>query len=612
MKTAIVLSLILALAIPCFAQQAQTEAPSPAPRGWSEANPPVWLAPEDHPPLLYQDETPEERMKRNGVTEDPGTDPEPGRIWVRGGQRFTIEQFPRPYAVYYNQPRGKVRPLRAVNSAADIYHENEEFVWVWLEAPDEKPEAIVAPTVREADGGDVDVEEAPDEAAAPDERAASQVDEAMYVEMNAKNRAYLESLKKEFALVVPPSADTVLRFEESSKGLPTSGSWRNGLDVADMNGDGLLDIVLPPQRGGAAFPTIYLGTPEGEWKPWHDARWPSAFNYGTVAAGDLNGDGKIDLVLGSHLLTVNALLGNGAGRFRMASEGLPERFATRRVVLVDVDGDGDLDIFALSEGATVGSGAERGSRLRLFLNDGSGERWQEIEVAETGRQVGGDWMTAGDFNGDGRVDVAGSSIFLSGPDLVYLQRQGGAWGPWGRGSLPFRSFYSALTAGDFTAARGEDLILSYRRVWPKDRIRPGDFENPIATSVVGLERVTWDRKGRPERSTIISWDRTKPVWGLAGGDFNGDGHRDLVYSLSIPRRLEFLLGDGKGGFRAAAASGIDLPNLTLYDLKVADVNRDGKDDILVMFEKSSRASDGSVRVFLGGGAARVSEEAPEK
>lgn len=602
----LVLCLTLALPLAAFAQDAK-EAKEPvtseAP-GWTNDDPPVWMAYRSQPPLQFQNETPEERMKRNGITEDPGTDPDTTRIWERSGARYQITRFPRETAVYYRQKKGWVRPMMNINSAAEIYQENAEFVWVWLDIPDEASAAVLSPALRKTFGYEVDdsPEAAPDAAADPKIPEGAFARDVNYVTITDEVREYLTELKKEFALVTPAESGITVAFEEASTGLPTQGSWRNGLDVADMNADGRLDIIVPPPRGGNSFPSIYLGTADGTWRAWQDARWPAGYNYGSVAAGDLNGDGHMDLALGAHLMRPVALLGDGKGTFVEATEGLPERFATRRVALADADKDGDLDMFVLSEAATVGNAIERSSRLRLFLNDGSA-RWQQVQVAESGRQVGGDWMTVSDFNGDGRLDVAGASVFFSGPDLVYVQTQNGGWAPWGRGSLPFRSFYSALTAGDFTKAKGNDLMLSYRRVWPRDQLRPGDFEPPAATSVVGIERVTWDRRGRPERSTVVSWDRTKPVWGLASGDFDGDGNHDLVYTLSGPRRLEFLLGDGKGGFRSATVSGVELPDLTAYDLKVADVNGDGRDDVLIMFEKSDRASDGSVRVFLGRGRA---------
>ncbi len=602
-KSSLVLCFIVALALPLAAQQTKETATS----GWSDDDPPVWTSWKEQPPLLYQDETPEQRMARAGLAEDPGTNPDESIVWEREGKPYKITRFPRERATYAGQKRGWVRPMAGINSSAEIYYENEQYVWVWIEMPGERSAAALSSNVKkalglEAEEAESEKESAPEPPGPKSEQKPVVPRNTEYVKLSAEARAYLTELKKEFGVTTPMPSGVTIAFEESSAGLPTRGSWRNGLDVADMNGDGLLDIIAPSQRGGNGFPVIFLGTSGGTWVPWEAARWPGAWNYGTVAAGDLDGDGAMDLVVGAHLMRPVALLGDGKGTFRDASEGLPKRFPTRRVALGDADGDGDPDLFVITEGATV-SRVEGGSRLRLYLNEDGAKQWREVQVSEAGREVGGDWLTLGDFNGDRRLDVAGSSVFFSGPDLVYLQNASGGWNPWGRGSIPFRSYYSAVTNGRFSGAKGTDLILSYRRVWPRDLIRPGEFEPPSALSVVGLERVTWGRRGRPHRTPIVSWDGAKPVWGLASGDFNGDGRLDLVYTAMPPRRLEFLLGDGKGGFTSAAATGIDLPDRTTYDIKVADVNGDRRDDILLMFEKSDRSSDGSIRVWLGKGPA---------
>src|SRR5688572_22434827 len=85
------------------------------------------------PPLLYQDETPEARKIRIGTTEDPGSDPDPKKEWIRYGKRFTIEKFPRDH-VAYDQRQGWARPVWTANVAREIYQENDEFVWFWMNA----------------------------------------------------------------------------------------------------------------------------------------------------------------------------------------------------------------------------------------------------------------------------------------------------------------------------------------------------------------------------------------------------------------------------------------------------------------------------------------------
>jgi hypothetical protein len=79
-----------------------------------------------------------------------------------------------------------------------------------------------------------------------------------------------------------------VRFEESSDGLPDAGSWRNGGAVADMNGDGNPDIVLPPQRAGNGIPAIFVGDGKGGFREvFHDRAFPSR----RLVATDVDRDG---------------------------------------------------------------------------------------------------------------------------------------------------------------------------------------------------------------------------------------------------------------------------------------------------------------------------------
>ena len=92
---------------------------------------------------------------------------------------------------------------------------------------------------------------------------------------------------------------------------------------ADMNGDGHPDIIHgPPRKAPGAGPVIFLGDGKGSWSRWREARFPPlAYDYGDVQVGDFNGDGHQDLAFAVHLRSLIALLGDGKGGFRNASEG---------------------------------------------------------------------------------------------------------------------------------------------------------------------------------------------------------------------------------------------------------------------------------------------------
>ena len=63
-----------------------------------------------------------------------------------------------------------------------------------------------------------------------------------------------------------PATPTACSSEPFDAGLPHEGQWRNGFDIADMNGDGLLDIVHGPPRKGDRRPHVFLGDGKGNWR----------------------------------------------------------------------------------------------------------------------------------------------------------------------------------------------------------------------------------------------------------------------------------------------------------------------------------------------------------
>ena len=108
-----------------------------------------------------------------------------------------------------------------------------------------------------------------------------------------------------------------LRFVPFGEGLPSSGQWRDGFAIADMNGDGHPDIVHGTPRKSPGPPAIFLGDGKGSWRRWKEATFPPLpYDYGDAQVGDFNGDGHPDIALAVHLKGVIALLGDGKGNFR--------------------------------------------------------------------------------------------------------------------------------------------------------------------------------------------------------------------------------------------------------------------------------------------------------
>ena len=173
----------------------------------------------------------------------------------------------------------------------------------------------------------------------------------------------------------------------------------NAVAETEINGDGRIDLLLI----GAGQDRLLINDGRGGFTDETDARLPREAATGQDGEfADMDGDGDLDIVLGlegGHALWLN----DGSGRFtdassdRLPASGLVE---ARKVAPVDVDGDGDLDLW-FSHVSWMG----REGQDRLFINDGSGRFTDETAArmpVENGITVDARFA---DLDGDGDLDV---------------------------------------------------------------------------------------------------------------------------------------------------------------------------------------------------------------
>jgi hypothetical protein len=281
-----------------------------------------------------------------------------------------------------------------------------------------------------------------------------------------------------------------------------------------------------------------------------------------VATGDFNKDGKLDLVVALNAGGIAIALGNGDGTFQKAVVLSATNYWY--ITVGDFNGDGKMDI------ATVGLGANPKANLfsvSLLLGRGDGTFQPEKVIALPSSVYGVEAMVAGDFNGDGKQDLALGYVTAA-------QAQAG----YDPGSL---AILFGNAGGTFQAPVTSALTIS------SSHLRTGDFNQDGKTDLVA-----YDEKGSDDLYLLLSnGDGTfQPLnEGESAGppvvaDFNGDGKPDVATVYN--GELVLLLGDGKGGLSAQPPIPVDVQPYTSPELIPGDYNGDGYADILLLDYKA--------------------------
>lgn len=379
-----------------------------------------------------------------------------------------------------------------------------------------------------------------------------------------------------------------LRFAAFEKGLPRAGQWRNGFDVADMNGDGHIDIVFGPARKGAPRPNIFLGDGAGNWRFWKEATFPALpYDYGDAGVADFNGDGHPDVAFAIHLRGMLVLVSDGKSGFVPWSSGITldapgERavggsFSSRALEIADWNGDGRPDLIAIGEGPKSprrgpGQVIDTSRGFMVYLNAGDGS-WTPQPLAEdtNRRLVFGDGFALADFNGDQRTDIATTSSQMANQGIVKVVNEEGTLTTEWLAEIRPNGLVSSVAASDLNGDGFQDLIVGYRNsdlgVW-----RTG------IDILYGGADLSWTRK------PLISEESRKGVSALELGELDGDGHADLV-ALTGESEVWIFLGDGEGFFVREATDELTEaePGCPGFGLRLVDLDRDGMDEIIASF-----------------------------
>jgi hypothetical protein len=324
----------------------------------------------------------------------------------------------------------------------------------------------------------------------------------------------------------------------------TLGDEIGSLLQGDFNGDGKPDVVVVALNEILVYP----GVGEGLVGAPIVTPISPVLSYITAVAGDFNGDGIEDLVLLQEVYATNesqivTMLGNGDGTFRV---GVVTSIPLVAIYLetADFNNDGIPDISWI-----LRSPNEDVMEVQLGIGNGAFEAPRHVPLPAFVSEY-----TIGDFNGDGKIDLAAVEGGDSGPKFIQVLLGNGA------GSFPEHETVpvnlgpnlNLMAAGDLNADRYADLVLSTSTGFA---VLLGTADGRFSA----LQQYTLGLNGYP-----------------AIADVNGDGYPDVVlYAAGYPEGVVYALGNGDGTFQAAISTYQPVSQFAV----TGDFNHDGIADV---------------------------------
>jgi Bacterial Ig-like domain (group 3)/FG-GAP-like repeat/FG-GAP repeat len=339
------------------------------------------------------------------------------------------------------------------------------------------------------------------------------------------------------------------------------GQGPSDMKIADLNGDGIPDLVVPLQ--GVDTPkhevVVLLGNGNGTFGM--PVRFESGSGPSSVALGDLNEDGRIDVVVSNgsgRMQGMSVLLGNGDGTLQ-----LPILYETgdntNSVVLADFNGDGHLDA------AVVNTGSQT---LSILLGNGDGTFGTAVSYPTPYSSPFA--LVVADFNQDSRPDLAVTYDMQSFNVSVFLGNGDGTFQT-AIDTVTAFSYPSNLVAGDLNGDSIPDMVTGAGAL----------------TILLG--------KGDGTFETAVGYHTNVGVVTL--GQFDGTGGVDaLAFESRDVAGFTLISGNADGTFNASRS--FPNPPYGVYSAASADLDQDGNPDLVLSGESNGQ---GQVSVYLNTG-----------
>ncbi len=266
------------------------------------------------------------------------------------------------------------------------------------------------------------------------------------------------------------------------------------LVVADLDGDCRRDVVV-----------VADGAPLAAWRDAGDGSFQLLAMIGapgmvTAAAGDVDGDGNVDIVAAGPK-EAHVWLSDGAGHYREGSAGLDVAPSDATVLaLGDLDGDGNLDL-------VLGQGSTTAAVSRVYLNDKAGSGHFTLTAASLPpKPARATALAVADIDNDGDLDVVMGQA--AGPVRVYINR--------GDAYLDDRSF---TLLPDQVSALVPNLLLTDL---------DGDCLPDLVVPRAGVAPLFWRSTGGGALAAGGTFDQAVVATGASADDVDGDGDPDVL------------------------------------------------------------------------------------
>ena len=373
----------------------------------------------------------------------------------------------------------------------------------------------------------------------------------------------------------------------SATQVPAGGGAYDPANQGDFNGDGKADLLSLVRNSVGGLPnavrshagtaghvprandggndvvsiSAVLGNGDGSFKP---AVLTTVLSADPILVGDVNGDGKDDVVQIHPFKapsTVDVWLSNGDGSFTEGQSYQVSQASLQGGILTDLDGDGKLDLLAVD--------TQTPGLVRTLLGNGDGT-FQAATSVTLASQAPANLRFA-DFNGDGKVDFAGTGG--NGQVNIYLQ----AGGNFVLTGVPLTnpdSQYSIcdLEAGDLDHDGAAEVVTTNCSDGPDANTISVYLNHGDGTFAPGVYYAAASSGGESPANLF--------PYAATVADVNGDGKNDIVVTNYDAADITILTGNGDGTVNVpdtGYAVGGDFP---YYPAIVADFNGDGKADIV--------------------------------